>query len=88
MHHRLRRAGFSVNLCVAIMLFMHLFLVAVGITFAHSTAAQPVLFWIFVVLTVVHFLISRVYLEPMGKRAADTLRNTVDSMRKRRQGSY
>ncbi len=88
MHHRLRRAGFSVNSCVAIMLFMHLSLVAVGITFAHSTAAHPVLFWLFVLLTVVHFLISRIYLEPMGKRAADTLRITADNLRKRRQGSY
>ena len=88
MHHRLRRAGFSVNLCVAIMLTMHMFLVAVGITFSHSAEAQPVLFWLFVTLTVIHFLISRVYLESTGKRVADTLKITADNLRKRRQGSF
>ena len=88
MHHRLRRAGFSVNFCVAIMLSLHMSLAAVGITFAHSTEAQPVLFWFFAVLTMVHFLVSRIYLEPMGKRAADSLRNATENLRKRRQGSY
>ena len=88
MHHRLRRAGFSVNFCVAIMLSMHMFLAAVGITFSHSAEAQPVLFWLFVMLTVVHFLISRIYLEPVGTRVANSMKNIAENLRKKRQGSF
>ena len=68
MHHRLRRAGFSVNATVLIMVSIHTALVLIGLFFASSTRADIPLFWGFVVLTLLHFVISRYLLEKYGTK--------------------
>lgn len=85
MHHRLRRAGFSVNLSVAIMLMFHVALVSVGVAFSQNDASGPYLFWGFVALTIVHFLVSRLYLEPIAAKAADTLYGPPPASQKKRR---
>ncbi|MFK8078842.1 MAG: MraY family glycosyltransferase [Granulosicoccus sp.] len=73
MHHRLRRAGFSVNGTVFIMVSMHTLLVLIGVFFASTSHADGLLFWGFVVLTVSHFAVSRYLLEPYGAKVVVAL---------------
>lgn len=89
MHHRLRRAGFSVNWSVAVMLSLHIFLAAIGVYFATISAnAEAYLFWAFVGLILMHFGISRYLLEPMGAKAAKSIGELTDQIKKRRHGAY
>ena len=71
MHHRLRRAGFSVNATVLVMVSIHTALVLIGLFFASRTHADIPLFWGFVVLTVVHFCVSRFILESYGAKVVN-----------------
>ena len=68
LHHRLRRAGFSVNGTVAIMLLMHSALLLVGIYFSIRPGTDAVLFWSFLVVIALHFVIGRYLLENWGHR--------------------
>lgn len=73
MHHRLRSAGFTVNMAVGTMLVAHTLLVTVGVAFSRSEAMGPYLFWGFVALTIIHFLVNRRFLRPIAKKAAMTI---------------
>ena len=73
MHHRLRRAGFSVNASVLVMVSMHALLVLIGLVFATNTRSDVPLFWCFVVITIAHFYISRYLLESYGAKVVDAI---------------
>lgn len=68
LHHRLRRAGLSVNGTVAVMLLMHSALLLVGIYFSIRPGADAMLFWGFVAVTLLHFVINRYVLESWAQR--------------------
>ena len=66
MHHKLQRAGLSVNSTVLIMTAVHVLLVSVGIIFSSTQGADAILFWSFLGLTFGYFAISRYVLEGKG----------------------
>ena len=74
MHHRLIRAGFSVNATVGIMLTLHIALVCIGLSSNNFDTTDSTLFWGFVTITLIHIFISRFYLESGGTKIANTFR--------------
>ena len=58
LHHLLIDQGFSVNSALAIMTFIHLLFVTVGLLGNQSPGAEPMLFWAFVVLVAAHLVLT------------------------------
>ena len=58
LHHKLIAAGLSPNQVVASMALVHLMFTIGGILCNQSVALEPVFFWLFVAITVLHFFLT------------------------------
>lgn len=61
-HHRLLSHGFELRTVLIIISFYHLSFNAVGVLFNNNLAAEPYLFWSFVLITICHFFLLNVVL--------------------------
>lgn len=77
LHHRLLDAGLGVKHTVSIMLVLHILFIVVGMASNSIVGSEPVFFWTFVLVTVLHFLytpraIARlIQVEVGGKRLVE-----------------
>lgn len=66
LHHKLTSAGLSANLSVLTMSVIHALLVCVGIVYSKSVSFEAILFWVFVSFVLVHFAMSRYFIQRIG----------------------
>jgi len=71
LHHKLQTAGYSESRALCIMILLHTILVFGGIFITLNRSAEPVMFWLFVILVVLyHFTLLTLF-----KESEDTLIN-------------
>ena len=77
LHHRLLDAGFGVKYTVVIMLSLHLAFITVGVVGNAYGSAEPLFFWAFVLVTVMHFVYTPCVIDRLihigfgGKRVSE-----------------
>lgn len=57
-HHRLLDAGLGPNKTVLVILSVHLILISIGVVSNSLRSAEPLFFWLFVLFTISHFLLT------------------------------